>query len=139
MGGNQWRPILHVQDAAEAFIAAAEADDDRVRGETFNVGSNRENYTVLDVARRVQAQCPAAALEIVDGAGDERDYRVSFDKIHHVLNFQTRFTVDTGIREMLAAFSRGVVPDPGHERYNNFRHLKTHGFSGAGAAARVAS
>jgi nucleoside-diphosphate-sugar epimerase len=138
-GGAQWRPNLHVQDAADAFIAAALADDARVRGETFNVGSNAENYTVVEIARRVCAQRPGVRLEMVDGDGDARDYRVSFDKIHHVLGFRTRFTVDDGIREMIAAFTRGVIRDPDAPHYHNARHLKAHGFSETFRGARMAS
>ncbi len=129
-GGSQWRPNLHCQDAAAAFIAAADADDAKVRGEIFNVGNNALNYTVLDVAKRVHAQLPWTEVALLDGQTDERDYRVSFDKIQHVLGFQTKHTLEDGIREIAAAFSAGLL-DPADERYHNFRHLKAHGFSAA--------
>jgi nucleoside-diphosphate-sugar epimerase len=130
-GGNQWRPNLHVQDAAEAFIAAAEAPEAKVAGEIFNVGNNAQNHTVLDVANMVIAALPDATLERAEGLSDERDYRVSFDKIRHVLGFETRFTVEDGIRELAAAFAANPSIDPTDARYHNFRFLKEHGFSPA--------
>ena len=56
-GGKQWRPNLHCQDAADAFIAAADAPDEAVRGEIFNVGDNGANHTIREVAEIVAAWC----------------------------------------------------------------------------------
>src|SRR5581483_11692489 len=43
LGGRQYRPHVHVQDAADAFLLALDAEDARVRGEIFNVGDDRLN------------------------------------------------------------------------------------------------
>jgi hypothetical protein len=83
----------------------------------------------------VQAELPEIDVEITADSPDKRDYRVSFDKIRHVLGFQTQFTIQDGVREIVTAFRDGVVADPKHERYHNFRHLKAHGFHRAGGRA----
>jgi lipopolysaccharide/colanic/teichoic acid biosynthesis glycosyltransferase/nucleoside-diphosphate-sugar epimerase len=129
-GGDQWRPNLHAQDAAEAFIQASEADDATVRGEIFNVGSNAENYTVRQIAEIVHKHVPKAALEIVESAADKRDYRVSFDKIRYVMGFTPRHTVEDGVRELLRAFKAGELTEPDGDRYSNYKFLRNHGFAG---------
>jgi nucleoside-diphosphate-sugar epimerase len=124
-GGAQWRPNLHAQDAADAFIAAADAPDEVVRGEIFNVGDNDANHTVRDVADIVARVLPQVEVEIVEASPDQRDYRVSFDKIRHVMGFRPRFTVEDGVREMARAFANSELKDPDHERYYNVRSLKS--------------
>jgi len=127
-GGQQYRPNLHVQDAAEAFILAAMAPDEKVRGETFNVGDESLNYTVLEIAKLVQGEMPHVEVEIAEGESDQRNYRVKFDRIREVLGFRTRFAVEDGIREMMHAFRDWAVLAPAGEWYHNFRYLKTRGF-----------
>jgi nucleoside-diphosphate-sugar epimerase len=123
-GGNQWRPNLHCQDAAEAFITGLEAPADRAHRGVFNVGANDNNHTILEVAEMVKRRVPASEIEIKTEQGDRRDYRVSFDKIRQVLGFQTRFTVEDGIREIADALAAGRIRDPFADIYHNYRHLK---------------
>ena len=138
-GGDQWRPNVHVQDAAEAFIMAAEADDARVRGEIFNVGGNHLNHQVHGIAEIVRAQAPHVEIEVLPTAADRRDYRVSFDKITHVLGFTPRFTVEAGVGELLRAFEAREVTAPEANHYHNFKYLKDHGFASAGSLRLLAS
>jgi nucleoside-diphosphate-sugar epimerase len=133
-GGKQWRPNLHVQDAAEAFILASQAEDRKVRGEIFNVGNNALNYPIAELARLVQVVLPKVKVEISAEVTDQRDYRVSFDKIRNVLGFQTQFTVMSGLQEIISAFEDGEIITPHAEQYHNYRYLKTYGFQGAVAA-----
>jgi nucleoside-diphosphate-sugar epimerase/lipopolysaccharide/colanic/teichoic acid biosynthesis glycosyltransferase len=125
-GGNQWRPNLHVQDAAEAFILGLEAPADKVEHGVFNVGANGNNHTILNVAKMVQRHLPKAALEIKGDVTDPRDYRVSFDKIRSVLGFQPRFTVEDGIREIAEALQSGRIAEPLADVYHNYRYLRLH-------------
>ena len=136
MGGQQYRPNVHAQDAAEAFILASQAPDEKVRGEVFNVGDNGLNHSVLDIARLVQSELPETDVEVIDEFQDRRDYRVSFEKIRHVLAFRPAFSVLDGIREMAQAFRQGAVTVPKDERYHNLRYLKTHGFPATAGARR---
>ncbi len=125
-GGNQWRPNLHVQDAAEAFILGLEAPAEKVEKGVFNVGANGANHTILEIAQMVRRHVPQAALEIKGDVTDPRDYRVSFDKIRSVLGWEPRFTVEDGIREIAAALTGGRIAEPLAEIYHNYRHLKLH-------------
>jgi nucleoside-diphosphate-sugar epimerase len=138
-GGGQWRPNLHVQDAAEAFIAAATADDARVSGQIFNVGGEHANYTVLAVARMVAREVSGVEMEIHPDSADARDYRVSFEKIRHVLGFTPRRSVVDGIREVAAACRTGIIRGLADDAYHNARYLSAHGFEGSRARVAVSA
>jgi len=128
-GGGQWRPNVHVQDAAEAFVlVAAEAPEAKVRGEIFNVGDDGLNRTVRDVAHLVQGVLPGTAIELAEQVGDARDYRVSFAKIRHVLGFRPRFAIEDGIREVVGACRAGEIRDATDPLYSNVAYLRAHGF-----------
>ena len=135
-GGDQWRPNLHVQDAAEAFILALEAPAEKAQKGIFNVGSDESNYAILQVAKLVKKHVPQAELEIKADITDQRDYRVGFDKIRCLLGFQPRFTVEDGIKEVAEALANGLIPNPTADIYHNFRYLEKNGFFKAPTRAR---
>ena len=69
---------------------------------------------------------PGSGMDIKGDQVDARDYRVSFDKIHQVMGFKPRFTVDDGIREIADALASGRIRNPFADVYHNYRHLKQH-------------
>ncbi len=131
-GGDQWRPNLHVQDAADAFLLALEAEEQRVRDRIFNVGTATQNLTVLDIAQLVQQEIPGTEVSVAEAADRERNYRVAFDRIRRELGFEPRFSVRDGIREIVNVFRHPAVrPMVTAERCDNLRYLEAHGFRGA--------
>ena len=110
-GGKQWRPLVHVSDASLAFITVMEAPLDRVAGQTFNVGSNEQNYQVYQIAQMVRDVVPHTELEVVPDDDDRRSYRVEFSKIAGALDFKVRKTPYEGIVEIKQALERGKVED----------------------------
>lgn len=123
LGGSQWRPFVHVDDAALALVRAVEAPAELVGGEVFNVGSNEQNYRLGEAAQVIQSLVPKA--DIVDmGAGtDFRNYRVDFTKITRTLGFIPRWTMQDGIRQVVAALESGEVKDYRHPMYSNVKFL----------------
>jgi nucleoside-diphosphate-sugar epimerase len=115
-GGRQWRPFVHVRDAARAFELALTSDARAVAGEVFNVGCDENNVQILNLAFRVRDAVPGTEVVHAPTDPDLRDCNVSFDKIHRVLSFQSERTVDDGIREVLGALREGVV-DPDDRRW----------------------
>jgi nucleoside-diphosphate-sugar epimerase len=97
--GQQWRPFLHVRDAARAFMLCMEAEPAVVAGEIFNVGDYNLNHRLADVSKLVASIVPHVEISHVDN-GDQRNYRVSVDKIHCRLGFRTEITLEEGIREL---------------------------------------
>ncbi len=104
--GTPWRPLVHVEDVARAFVAALEAPRELVHGAAFNVGRTGENYRIRDVAAIVADAVPSSTISFADGAGpDLRNYRVNCDRIAEVLpEFQPRWTVPLGAAELRDAY-----------------------------------
>jgi len=99
-GGDKWRPLLHVRDVADAFVATGEASLSKVSGEVFNVGCNTENYTIRQVAEIIARE--VSGTEIVEEplSPDPRSYRVNFDKIKNTLFFNPCFDLQKGVCEL---------------------------------------
>ena len=106
-GGNQWRPYVHVKDAAQAFMLAALVPEKQVAGEIFNVGSNPENYQIRELGEAVCRLVPGTVMEICEEEEDRRDYRVAFDKIGSTLGFEAHHNVRDGILEIAEHLRKG--------------------------------
>jgi len=120
-GGEQWRPLVHVADAAEAFVLALEAPADVVGGEVFNVGSNEQNFRIKELAARVARVFDVPIETRAPSADDLRNYRVAFDKASHHLGFATGHTVEDACREIRDVLVRHPEIDHRDERYINHR------------------
>jgi nucleoside-diphosphate-sugar epimerase len=105
--GSPWRPLVHVEDIAEAMALALEAPRDAIDGEIFNVGSDEQNYQIRQIADIVASAFPDCELRFGPPSGDNRSYRVSFAKIHRRLpGFRCRWTAVDGARQLRAVFER---------------------------------
>jgi nucleoside-diphosphate-sugar epimerase len=100
--GEAWRPVVHVEDIAQAFCAALVAPRAAVHNEAFNVGTNEQNYQVRDLAEIVRNILPGCEIEYIEGgAPDPRSYRVNFDKLARLLPaFTPKWNVRRGAREV---------------------------------------
>lgn len=105
--GSPWRPVVHVEDICEAIYRALLAPAEAVRGKIFNVGQNSENYRVRELAEIVSQEFPGCQLSVGQSGGDNRSYRVNFDKIHRELpGFSCRYTARDGARQLREVFER---------------------------------
>jgi nucleoside-diphosphate-sugar epimerase len=110
-GGQQWRPLVHVNDVARAFIAVMDAPLEKVAGEVFNVGETDHNFQTVRVAQMVRDVLPYTDVELVPDDPDRRSYHVGFDKIRDVLGFEITRTPHEGIVEIKQALERGTVDE----------------------------
>jgi nucleoside-diphosphate-sugar epimerase len=105
--GTPWRPLVHALDICDAIACCLEAPRDIVHKQIFNVGNNKENYQVKQIAQIVADVFPGCTLTFGDNNGDNRTYRVLFDKIHLKLpGFQCRRDALTGANQLLKLFSQ---------------------------------
>ncbi len=124
--GEQWRPFLHVVDAAEAIVRSLEAPISLVSGQIYNVGDSRLNYTLTSVAERILDAFPGTEIEHKDNS-DRRNYRVSFEKIRQQLGFSCSKTLEQGIAELKQAFQAGQISDYRAPLYSNVKFLTEFG------------
>ena len=125
--GTPWRPVVHVEDICQAFSCALEAPADAVNGEVFNVGSTAENYRIRELAEIVAAEFPGCKLSVGPSGGDNRSYRVSFDKIAARLpGFACRWTARDGAAELHRLFKRIEFDEATHQfrAYTRLKQLR---------------
>jgi nucleoside-diphosphate-sugar epimerase len=127
--GTPWRPLVHLLDICEAIACCLEAPRDLVHNQIFNVGDNRENYQVKEIAQIVADVFPDCKLTFGTNNGDNRSYRVSFDKIHAKLpGFRCRHNALSGatqLREMFESIglTRERFEFRAFTRLNQLKHL----------------
>jgi nucleoside-diphosphate-sugar epimerase len=122
--GSPWRPVVHVMDICEAIYRSLIAPEAAVHGEIFNVGQNDENYRVREIAAIIAAEFPGCEVTTGPSGGDNRSYRVNFDKIHRQLpGFRCQYTTRDGARQLHQLFER-IGFDDSVYKYRAFTRLK---------------
>jgi nucleoside-diphosphate-sugar epimerase len=121
--GQQWRPFIHVCDAARSIACVLAAPLSAVSGEIFNVGDEAMNFTLAQLADKIGDIFPEACVEYVDNS-DRRDYRVSFDKILSRLGFHCAHDLEHGVREIKEAVENGKISSYTDPIYHNQKYLK---------------
>jgi dTDP-D-glucose 4,6-dehydratase len=122
-GREQWRPFLHVHDAARAVLAVLEARHQQLAECVFNTGSDEQNYTLGTVGEIINRMVPTAELICTDWIADRRNYRVDFSRIRRTLNFFPQYTMEQGIQQVLDAIRCGAVADYQDPKYSNVKIL----------------
>ncbi len=128
-GGDQWRPFVHVDDAALAVFKALEAPLPAVHNKVFNIGSNDQNYTISQVGEAIQRLVPTAELIDIEFDGDRRNYRVNFSKVQQTLGFVPQWTLEQGINQVVEAIRDGKVVDYTNAKYSNVKFLSEEGMT----------
>jgi len=134
--GTPWRPLVHVEDIARAFIAVLQAPRERIHNQAFNVGRSAENYQIRDVAAMVEAIVPGSRVKYAEGGGpDLRCYRVNCDKIARALpEFQPQWTVRSGVEQLYAAYrEHGLTV----EEFTGSRYIRIKRINSLLAAGRL--
>lgn len=122
--GQPWRPLVHVADICKAVACALEAPDSVVRGQVFNVGCNEENYRVREIAEFVKAAYPECELIFGPSSGDNRSYKVNFDKITNELpGFSCEHRAADGAFELRRVFDR-IQLDKERFGFRSFTRLR---------------
>lgn len=131
--GTSWRPLLHVDDMAKAFILALKSPKHVISGEIFNVGSNEDNYTTKQIAEKIETIIPESKIEYAQNANkDTRSYKVNFDKIRDKLGYTTRWNLEDGIKQIYETmknkeFSESDFKDKAYYRVTYIKWLLENG------------
>lgn len=125
-GGRMWRPLVNIDDLAEAHIACLEAPAELVAGETFNVVS--ENYKVRELAEVVASALvklgKPVALEDGPLPGVVRNYRCDGAKLRERLGIESSTTPGMAVNELVRRFGQTPAEQFGHPKYYNIEWMK---------------
>ena len=111
--GSPWRPLVHAEDIARAFLAVLEAPREVVHDQAFNVGRVEDVVQIRDIASAVAAAFDAPVTFAKGAGADARDYQVDFTKINEQLPaFRPEWTISKGIAELADHMERrGLVTE----------------------------
>ena len=106
--GTPWRPLVHVRDIAHATATIVDAPRELVHAEAFNVGADRDNYQVRQLAEIVRDTVPDCEVEFAGtGDPDPRSYRVDFGKFASTFSaFRFEWDAERGAEELHEAYRR---------------------------------
>jgi nucleoside-diphosphate-sugar epimerase len=133
--GTPWRPLINVKDMARAIEWALSRDI--TNGGKFlavNVGSNKWNYQVKDLAYTVAKVIPDVKILInKDAEPDKRSYRVNFDYYKKLApNHQPKYNLINTIEELrdgleAMRFDDEKFRDSNYMRLNMLNQLRKKG------------
>lgn len=124
-GGEMWRPLLSIQDAAAAYQLMLEAPVEEIRGEIFNATNG--NYRISELALRVQHKL--ADLDIRCEIAPDYNYRdlrscqASGKKIAERLGFTPKVTVEETVGDLVKKIQGGAFHDVADPAFHNIRWL----------------
>ncbi len=127
--GQPWRPLVHALDISQAIQRVLAAPRELVHSQVFNVGNSENNYRVRQIAEIVGDTFPGCAVVFGDSTGDNRSYRVNFDKIASELpGFACDWNAEKGAQQLHSVFSTisldaETFTGRGHTRLLQLKHL----------------
>ena len=99
--GQAWRPVVHVNDVARAFLLALQAPKENVWNQTFNVGANELNFRLVDIANAVLAAMSEGKVETTPDKTAASSYTCDFSKIKAGLGFRAEWSLSRGLQHLL--------------------------------------
>ena len=122
--GRQYRPFVHVKDAAAAIKLVLGENTKKVHGKIFNVGAENLNYTIKELAEDIKKHFPKTIVERVPFNNDIRSYRVRFNRFHQQCGYVPSMSVEDGIKEIKQAYQQGLWANMDDERFYNVLVMK---------------
>ena len=124
-GGEMWRPLLSIQDAAAAYKLMLEVPKEKVNGEIFNITNG--NFRISELALRVRNKLEQMGIPC--DLRPEYDYRnlrscqASGQKIAQRLGFVPKVTVEQTVEDLVEKIRGGAFHDPNDPVFHNIRWL----------------
>ncbi len=123
-GGEQWRPLLHVNDVSNAISHCLNSD---VNG-MYNL--HHKNYKIIDIAREIEKKVRDVEVEVTPiSFEDARNYQVSSQKLLDETGFEAKIELVNGVNEIYELISNNRIKDITDPRYSNQNFLQKFGVS----------
>ena len=98
---DTWRPYCHVNDFAKTIEKIINFKK-KLNFQVFNVGSDQNNFTKRQIVKKIKKILKVGKITFQKSSNDPRNYRVNFDKIKKIINYQPSYSVNYGIKEIAA-------------------------------------
>ena len=123
-GGEQWRPLLHVNDVSNAISHCLKTDVSGI----YNL--HHKNYRIIDIAREIENKVKDVELEVTPMSfEDARNYQVSSQKLLDETGFEASIELINGVNEIYDLIYHNRIKDITDPRYSNQNFLQKFGVS----------
>jgi nucleoside-diphosphate-sugar epimerase len=124
-GGEVWRPVVDIRDAAKAYALTLEAPLEAISSQIFNIASG--NYRVSELGLRVRQVLSDLSIQ-TDLRCDYtevpvRNYRVRTTKATQVLGWTPGVSLAEGVRDMVLDIRSNAATDFENPRYYNIQWM----------------
>ncbi|ELZ13882.1 NAD-dependent epimerase/dehydratase [Halovivax asiaticus JCM 14624] len=97
--GSNWRPFIHVADAARAYAHAA-LNPDAWPSQVYNVGAGDGNYRIEEIAELVRDELDRSLdITYLEDEHPGPSYHVNFDRLAET-GFEPEWTLREGVRDL---------------------------------------
>jgi nucleoside-diphosphate-sugar epimerase len=125
-GGEMWRPMVDIRDAARAYIALIQAEHEAINGQIFNLVY--ANFRISELALRVRDALESLGIK-TDIKPDYsykgvRNYRVRGEKLYDVLGFRPKFTVEESVKTLVEGIRQHNYTDFENPKYYNINWMR---------------
>ena len=109
-GGPQLRPNINIKDVVRMYELLLAAPSDKINGDIFNAGY--QNRTVEELATIIKKVIDDDSITFENVPTDDiRSYHINSDKIHKVLGFKQKYTIEDGVQSLVDAYEKGLIID----------------------------
>ena len=119
-GGDQWRPLLHVKDVANAIDQTVDTSLNGI----YNL--HYKNYKIIDIAEKIKEKIGDVEIDMTPMSfEDARNYQVSSEKLEGESKFKAEIGLEQGIDEIYELILNNRIKDITNDpRYSNQNFLK---------------
>ena len=119
---DTWRPYCHVNDFATILFKLLNIEDNKLRNQVFNVGSNNNNFTKRQIVELITTKIKnKCSIKYTGDGPDKRNYKINFNKINKFIDHKM-VSVSDGVDEIIESINRKKFKDffTNKNKYINF-------------------
>ena len=106
---NTWRPYCHVKDFSRLIEIVLNEKKEKLNFQIFNSGGDQNNFTKKNIIEAITKLIPSNnKISYEPGDKDKRNYRVNFEKVKKLLNFNVEYTIQDGVQEMISSLKSNL-------------------------------
>lgn len=122
-GGRQVRPNIHIEDMTDLYVNTVSYPSEAVDGKIYNAGYY--NQSISEIAETAREVVGSDVRINVEPTNDLRSYRINSDLIKKELGFAAQRDIATAVRDLVAAFDKGMIPDSMNDpKYYNIKTMQ---------------
>ena len=118
---DTWRPYCHVKDFARVIFKIINSDNELVKNQVFNVGSNQNNFTKRDIITKILEYIPDGVVKYKNKGSDPRNYKVNFKKLEDMLNIKDYISIEEGIKEIIEFNKNNKIQNYKDIKFGNYK------------------